>query len=349
MRFGLGILGSGGTPQITLGTISDSETLFSPELVAQLALGTIADAETFFLPDIVGDESIALDHISDAETFFAPALMGGIALSTISDSETFFAPLVVDVEEITLTSIVDSETFFSPQIDGSINLDLLADSETFHTPTIEDAAPDVAVLDDWTRVSTTSSSPGSKTVSSGDNRALFYAISARQPSGSVTAVTYGGQSMTQIRTAFTNGGGADMNASLWVLNESGIDAAANSNFAITGGGGSQYRAFAASYENVDQTTLPKASSLDEDTSNSAPNTAPLATDDGGYAFGLVANASNSSSDVTWSNVTEDIEESASSSYASIASLPTDGTNIDPSVSVTGFSNSVLITCSIGKA
>lgn len=283
-------------------------------------------------------------------TILAPRVDGMIAVNaTAYSGATFNAPSVEGVLQPALTTY-SGATVSAPQANADVEPAMTTYSgATVSSPTVSAAAADVAELDAWTRVSTTTTSPGSKTVSSGSNRALFYAISARQPSGSVTAVTYGGQSMTQVRTAFTTGPGADMNASLWVINETGIAAASGTSFAITGGAGSQYRAFAASYENAEQTTLPKASALDEDTSSAAPDTAALATDDGGYAFGFVANASNSSSDVTWSNVTEDIEESASQSYQSIASSTTDGTNIDPSVSVTAFTNSVLITCSIGKA
>ena len=93
---------------------------------------------------------------------------------------------------------------------------------TVHSPTLSGAA-EVELLDSWVVESTTTNDPGSRAVSSGTDRVLFYMAFARSGiDETVTSVSYGGQAMTEVGSVLASGSGPDMDGSLWILDESGI-------------------------------------------------------------------------------------------------------------------------------
>ncbi|MFA5375142.1 MAG: hypothetical protein WC455_05230 [Dehalococcoidia bacterium] len=124
------------------------------------------------------------------------------------------------------------------------------------------AAPAYAAINNsqaWTNVYHAAAYPSaaiSYTVNTGSNRLLVVAISStRNTQGSQTAsVTYGGQTLTKQITDET--GSYRQHTWLFYLNESGIQAATNSNLVvtITGGTGVMNDVFAAVFTGVNQAT-----------------------------------------------------------------------------------------------
>ncbi len=209
--------------------------------------------------------------------------------------------------------------------------------------------PSVTELDAWTTVSTVDTVPGSFTVSAGTNRLLVIDAYIRRGVGvDLTGVDYGGEALTQIQTLSTTTGG-DLNHTTWYLNDAGIVAATDTNFALTFSGasdGSQFRMHAASYRNVDQTN-PVIDSFAASAANDAtPTASALNTTENGLV--LAAMATNVGSDetpdptVTWSNMTERLNELATNTLGSIADAPTDGTDFTPSPTNTDSGTSILI-------
>lgn len=222
---------------------------------------------------------------------------------------------------------------------------------TIFAPTLTAIASGVDILNAVTLVSTTVTDPGSKTVSAGTDRELLYFASARNGVGeTVASVSYGGQPMAEVQSAFGTGSGADVDGSVWRLDDAGIAAATDANFSITGlvAANNQYRAFALSLSGVDQTTPLVDSFSSIGSAGSTPPASALITVDGGFALAFTCNAAGGA-DAAWTNVVEAIEEAASISYQSIADAATDGTNLTPTMTPTAFTNSVLIGMSLRKA
>lgn len=230
-------------------------------------------------------------------------------------------------------------------------------SGTSVAPFVQDiisAFQPVLALDAWTLVSSAAATPGSKTVSAGTSRVLLYAVSNRNGVASagaqLTAVSYGGQAMTQVERTESAGPGTDTEVSLWILDEAGIAAASGTAFTITHGntGAVQYRAFAGSYEVVDQATPVLDSFAAIAASGAAPTASALTTGVGGVVLGFIGNSEGSNTstpDVTaWGGgLTELLENTGTASYASLAELlDATGANVTPSPTVSGFANSVLI-------
>jgi len=127
----------------------------------------------------------------------------------------------------------------------------------------------VAVLNNWTTGLT-------KTVSAGVNRCMVVAMFLENGLGprDVTAITYGGQSLTQITEGFVGSAtGFCGRIEYWRLMETGITAAANTSFVVTYNGTSLLENWealtSAVYQFVDQ-TIP-VSSIQTFTSNSSTN------------------------------------------------------------------------------
>lgn len=127
----------------------------------------------------------------------------------------------------------------------------------------------VAILDNWT-------TGFSKTISAGSNRCLVVAVFMENGLGArdVTAITYGGQSMTQITEAVVGTSGAFCaKVEYWRLMESGIAAASSTSFNLTFDGTSLLENWeavtSAVYQFVDQ-VIP-VSDMVSLTSNSATN------------------------------------------------------------------------------
>ncbi|MBN8703604.1 MAG: tail fiber domain-containing protein [Bacteroidetes bacterium] len=112
-------------------------------------------------------------------------------------------------------------------------------------------ATDVALLDAW---GFDSDGTYSYAVSAGTNRCLILIAGMGHDAGDrdLTAVTYGGVSMTEVTSAATSNG-EETHLEIWYLGEAGIAAATSSNFAFTWSGGFDAQIYAvASFQYVDQ-------------------------------------------------------------------------------------------------
>jgi hypothetical protein len=94
----------------------------------------------------------------------------------------------------------------------------------------------------------------------GNNRLIVVAVGheAGAPVGTVSSITWGGQSLTVARTQVSGGGGGLLDGEIWYLNEAGISAARGSctyNFVVTWSSGPTTELFTAlTLKDVDQTT-----------------------------------------------------------------------------------------------
>lgn len=211
--------------------------------------------------------------------------------------------------------------------------------------------PAVAILDAWTVVSTSTATPGSKTVSAGSNRVLFYKTILRDgtPQEVLTA-TFGGQAMTRILQAETNAAGNDVHAAFFMLDEAGIQAASGTAFAITRelANGIRYRASAAVYQNVDQTSpiVDSYAAIGEggvDPSAEAIDTVQL-----GFVVASLSGADSvpSGQDATWSNMTQVIEDGDNVHYENIAHVSVSAGTFTPAFTLINNGNAVHLALSL---
>jgi glucuronoarabinoxylan endo-1,4-beta-xylanase len=136
----------------------------------------------------------------------------------------------------------------------------------------------------------------SHTKESGTDRALIFIAHAESTSTiNLSAVTYGGQSMTKVVDYSYNAASGYAYAAAFILKESGVAAASSSTFSVTWGGtapGSMGYS-SAFFSNVDQTTSTGATGTGGSTSNPV-TTSALATSDGDMVI-LGATCGNSGS------------------------------------------------------
>jgi hypothetical protein len=169
-----------------------------------------------------------------------------------------------------------------------------------HTPILEvryqssSSAVNVGIIGSWVEGTTHAKE-------SGTNRALvFLAHSYPGSNVTLTAVSYGGQSMTKIIDR-TGGSGANRTyAAAFILNETGVDAASGSNFALTWSGTAPARVEYSSVflQNVNQTTLTGASDWGW-ANNADVATSALATNSGDMV--IMAAACNNTGAYTVNN------------------------------------------------
>ena len=215
----------------------------------------------------------------------------------------------------------------------------------------------IVLLDSWTNVSTAITSPGSKSVSSGSNRFLFARTSSRVNGTGIpiTAVTWGGQSMTLTEEETTTGG-PDLHTALWRLDDADIAAASGTSFGLTPSSGTtEFRMQAASYENIDQAT-PVVDNFNSASVNAGddPVASALATVAGGIALGLIGINQGTATiepdpDASFSNMTERLEIAALNSHHLIGETDTDGTNFTMTLSTSHLSRAHLLGVSLRPA
>lgn len=142
-------------------------------------------------------------------------------------------------------------------------------------------------------------------VSAGSDRVLVVAnIQQHDVQASLTA-DYGGQSMTQTVEIFQEGGGFDIQITVWELDEAGIAAASDTTVTISGDEldtGSNH-VVARSWQDVDQTTPIPETNTDSTASDVSPLTgADIVAGDGtavmSFAVGNGATAASWGSDLT---------------------------------------------------
>lgn len=205
-----------------------------------------------------------------------------------------------------------------------------------------DAATAIAILDGFAGVLTTRNGTQTFPISAGSNRVLIvseFSRAAPTPPTPVTAISYGGQAMTQI-IALGSTGGPDSDSGLWFLNEAGIAAASGSGFTLTPNTiGITFSLSAGSYENVNQAdpTVDEFSALGSSGAN--PTTQALTSlADGFCVAALTANAGTSdggaTEDASYSNMTERVEVQLNRGYQSVADAPTTGATFTPGTTLT---------------
>ena len=157
----------------------------------------------------------------------------------------------------------------------------------FASPTVVDT---VKVLDTWQSAAEISSSP-TFAISSGTNRCLVVVVNHENNSGGpgATAVTWGGQSLTEQVEITSDTGSEQFNSSaIWMLNEAGIAAGSGTTLAITVSGGDNPSYGAATFEDVDQSPLPS----DSDTARAAnPSISTLSLTHGDMVVGSFTSTS----------------------------------------------------------
>jgi len=214
----------------------------------------------------------------------------------------------------------------------------------------------VVLLDAWTNVSTDIDTPGSKAVSSGSNRLMLVRTSYRiDPGVDITAVTYGGESMTLVEDENSTGG-QDLHTALWRLNEAGIAAASGTAFGLTPSTGTtEFRMQAASYENVDQSS-PIVDSFSSVSVNAGddPIASALTTVAGGIALGLIGINQGTVTiepdpDASFSNMNQRLEIAAANSHHLIGEAATDGSNFTATLSTSHLSRAHLLGVSLRAA
>ncbi len=197
----------------------------------------------------------------------------------------------------------------------------------------------MARIVNWSEIATTRSATPSIPIGAGSgNRVLIVVEQLREGSGNpTTGISYGGQALTQIATE-ENLVGADLNSAVWILDEAGIAAASGDTIAFTpnSSAGSTFRCAAGAYDDVDQTSI----DLDNFTSVSpsggtepATSTA-LTSEDGGLVFLCYGINQTTNGDATYTNLTEQVEISASGIYLSVGEATASGSSFTPNASLT---------------
>ncbi len=166
-------------------------------------------------------------------------------------------------------------------------------ANTFTTAASFPSAEAVSRVSSWTTGLT-------HTVGTGDNRLVLFVVGYENGADpGVSAVTYGGQSLTPIIGAVA-GTSIFGRVELWYLNEAGIAAASGNTFTVTWGGAtpSQPMYAAATYAGVEQTNpISDSASNSTDTSTPNPITATVNVVDGAMAVSGAISGNNGS--YTW--------------------------------------------------
>lgn len=217
----------------------------------------------------------------------------------------------------------------------------------------------VSLLDSWTVTGTGLGNPGSFSVSSGSDRLLILVTYSRAGSAiPITAVTYGGESMTPL-FSLPNGvattSGPDMNTQIWILDDADIESASGTSFSPTpSSGATTARFIAACYEGVDQTDPINDQFSATAIGGGNPTTEALTTTADSFAVAaLIANRGTSdvgaTENASYTNMTEQLEETVSDSYTSIAHAATSGSNFTPGTTIVHQSAAHLLAISLEAA
>ncbi|MCG8404702.1 MAG: hypothetical protein MI923_05840, partial [Phycisphaerales bacterium] len=168
----------------------------------------------------------------------------------------------------------------------------------------------------------------------GSNRVLILTVGGEN-SGTVINATYGGQALTQVITNVT-GGSYTARASIFYLNEAGLQAATSNTFSVSLSGNSSQARFAARiYENVDQAN--PFGTMDS-AGNSSSSPATISTDELVAQHGdmVVAAAENGNSgSYNWgAGFIRGTNQSASSSQHSSADMAVFGHGVNANAAAT---------------
>ena len=181
------------------------------------------------------------------------------------------------------------------------------------------------------------------TAETGTNRALIFTAHVEHSStASLTSVSYGGQSMTQIIDHNYAGSTTTAYVSAFILDEAGIAAATSSDFAITWASTpSETPAYSSVFlQNVYQTTLTGDTATGGSTSSSA-ETAAVSTNADDMAF-VAATCGTDADYSTLNGFTEAIELAPSSADGICGYLAGTGGSVTPGVSHTSVDHQGVI-------
>jgi|GEM_PF-1109615 len=184
---------------------------------------------------------------------------------------------------------------------GSISVD--SPGLSGHSPiTMDSSTGTVAILGSWTTGTTHSKVTGT-------DRALVLVAHAKGSSGSssLTAVTYGGRSMTKIVDKLTGSSFNWVYVAAFILNDANIEAATSTTFAPTWSSTPSNITYSSVFlQNVNQTTSVGASASNGATSSSLVSTSSLATSNGDMVIEAAASSNTGTYSVTtgWTKALE---------------------------------------------
>ena len=162
------------------------------------------------------------------------------------------------------------------------------------------AGAEISVLNALADTGATSTAAlGSFTVSAGSDRLLGLIQHLSGSTDTISAMTWGGRTMTQ-RVTVTSAGGFPSIVKIWTLDEAEIALAVGTGFGITGTVNGQYRSTAFALEGVDQVS-PVVDSGSGVLSGSNPADVVLTTAAGGYAVAGVEFDSTTDTDISWAS------------------------------------------------
>ncbi len=264
----LNILGGGDVPTVLTGTrVDDTPTLLGtgwvdgPSYEAQPGGGdnkravlVVVSNDDSKLPDTVtfGGQSMTLitsnlqEQIGLSMWMLDETAAAGVftGLQTIAATWTGGAPTTVDFQAATYDHVraVANQTF-----------DAATDSNS-----VDAGITGVATVNALTSVGNLPTATANFTIAAaaGLNRALVVGVGAENGVTIPTAVSYGGQPLTQLNAIEDSPGGGGTGGSIWYLLEAGITAATDTTVTVEGltGGGDEFSYAVAVFSNVDQST-----------------------------------------------------------------------------------------------
>jgi hypothetical protein len=198
-------------------------------------------------------------------------------------------------------------------------------------------ATDVNLLGSWASGLTHAKESGSK------RTLVFIAHAEHTATTSLTAVTYGGQSMTKVIDRIVSSNNTYAYVAAYVLNETGVAAATSSTFTLTWNTTPSAPGYASVFlTNVNQTTLTGASDGNTTTTLNPIKTNPLSTNNGDMVI-VAATCGNSGSYTLGSGFTEGIDQTMASTATGVTGHKhATGTPETPSATHTSLNRQVII-------
>lgn len=127
---------AGGTPTLTLPTITSTTSLFAPTLAQTLSAATIASGATLNVPSLA--LTLELPAIGTTVSLFAPTLSteNSLVLPVISAGTTLFLPSVAGENALALPTIASGETITAPSLEFVVLLPTITTGATLYSPTL---------------------------------------------------------------------------------------------------------------------------------------------------------------------------------------------------------------------
>jgi fibronectin type 3 domain-containing protein len=294
---------------------------------------TIPPAAPTGLSATAGNQTISLDWSDNGE----PDINGyNVYRSTTSGGTyTRLNATLLTSSNYTDNSVSNGTTYYYvvTAVDTSSN-ESANSSEISAKPQI---ATDVNLLGSWASGLTHAKESGSK------RTLVFIAHAEHTATTSLTAVTYGGQSMTKVIDRIVSSNNTYAYVAAYVLNETGVAAATSSTFTLTWNTTPSAPGYASVFlTNVNQTTLTGASDGNTTTTLNPIKTNPLSTNNGDMVI-VAATCGNSGSYTLGSGFTEGIDQTMASTATGVTGHKhATGTPETPSATHTSLNRQVII-------